>query len=116
MVIGVGFDCNPMVFTADETGLWTFLRFLGEKRSASSGAKSSSQFSETFGKFYGQSRNGSSNDDSSKARGVHDNCITCISPLKKAADASLFRFGTSGLDGKVAVWDLQNQEDLSEYL
>lgn len=22
LVIGVGFDCNPMVFTADETGLW----------------------------------------------------------------------------------------------
>lgn len=22
MVIGVGFDCNPMLFTADDTGLW----------------------------------------------------------------------------------------------
>jgi actin related protein 2/3 complex, subunit 1A/1B len=22
MVIGVGFDCNPMIFAADETGLW----------------------------------------------------------------------------------------------
>lgn len=22
MVIGVGFDCNPMVFAADETGIW----------------------------------------------------------------------------------------------
>ncbi|PUZ75332.1 hypothetical protein GQ55_1G153000 [Panicum hallii var. hallii] len=21
-VIGVGFDCNPMIFAADETGLW----------------------------------------------------------------------------------------------
>lgn len=22
MVIGVGFDCNPMVFAADERGIW----------------------------------------------------------------------------------------------
>ncbi|KAG9146684.1 hypothetical protein Leryth_005024 [Lithospermum erythrorhizon] len=99
VVIGVGFDCNPMVFSVDETGLWhpltmlahipgpiplagiesgsfrTFLRFLGERRSASSGVKSGSQFSEAFGKFYGQSKNGSSNDETSKGHGVHNNCI-----------------------------------------
>ncbi|GAA0166509.1 actin or actin-binding cytoskeletal protein [Lithospermum erythrorhizon] len=140
VVIGVGFDCNPMVFSVDETGLWhpltmlahipgpiplagiesgsfrTFLRFLGERRSASSGVKSGSQFSEAFGKFYGQSKNGSSNDETSKGHGVHNNCINCILPLKRAGDSPLFRFSTSGLDGKVAVWDLQGQEDLREFL
>ncbi|GAA0149788.1 actin or actin-binding cytoskeletal protein [Lithospermum erythrorhizon] len=133
VVIGVGFDCNPMVFFSRRNRLmasfddvssytWpnsfsgTFLRFLGERRSASSGVKSGSQFSEAFGKFYGQSKNGSSNDETSKGHGVHNNCINCILPLKRAGDSSLFRFSTSGLDGKVAVWDLQGQEDLSEFL
>lgn len=41
------------------------------------------QFSEAFGKFYGQSKHGVSNDavETSRARGtVHENCIKYISP------------------------------------
>ncbi|XP_057994196.1 actin-related protein 2/3 complex subunit 1B isoform X12 [Hevea brasiliensis] len=56
MVIGVGFDCNPMVFGAEERGIWSFVRFLGERKSSFSVSKYGSQFSETFGKFYGQSK------------------------------------------------------------
>ncbi|KAG9137420.1 hypothetical protein Leryth_021170 [Lithospermum erythrorhizon] len=36
---------------------------------------SANTFSEAFGKFYGQSKNGSSNDETSKGHGVHNNCI-----------------------------------------
>ncbi|XP_011033728.1 PREDICTED: actin-related protein 2/3 complex subunit 1B-like isoform X2 [Populus euphratica] len=43
MVIGVGFDCNPMVFAADERGIWSFIRFLGERKSTLSGSRYSSQ-------------------------------------------------------------------------
>ncbi|XP_022740646.1 uncharacterized protein LOC111292494 isoform X2 [Durio zibethinus] len=43
MVIGVGFDCNPMVFAADESGIWSFIRFLGERKASSSGLKYGSQ-------------------------------------------------------------------------
>lgn len=35
MVIGVGFDCNPLVFAADETGIWyaeNLLFFICAKR------------------------------------------------------------------------------------
>lgn len=121
MVIGVGYDCNPMVFAADERGSWSFVRFLAEKKAASSSATYGSQFSEAFGKLYGQSRQGMGNDsvEQSKPRGgVHDNCINCIVPLKKATDTTVTvtRFSTSGLDGKIVIWDLENQEDLAEYL
>ncbi|KAF1881500.1 hypothetical protein Lal_00021478 [Lupinus albus] len=78
MVIGVGFDCNPMVFAADERGIWSFIRYLGEREIVSSGSSYGSQFSEAFGKFYGQSKHGASNDavETSKTRGVvHENCI-----------------------------------------
>lgn len=119
MVIGVGFDCNPMIFAADERGLWSFVRFLGERKTSSSGAKYGSQFSEAFGKLYGQSKLGISNDivEPSRPRGgIHENSINCIVPLKKEGDSTNTRFSTSGLDGKVVIWDLENQEDLSEYL
>ncbi|KVH96872.1 ARP2/3 complex, 41kDa subunit (p41-arc) [Cynara cardunculus var. scolymus] len=114
LVIGVGYDCNPMIFAADGTGLWSFVRFLDEKKAASSSARYGSQLTEAFGKFYGSSKQGTSND---KARaGVHDNCINCIVPLKKSGSTKLSSFSTSGLDGKVVVWDLKHQEDLVEYL
>ncbi|KAL6564020.1 hypothetical protein OROHE_005260 [Orobanche hederae] len=113
MLIGVGFDCNPMVFTADERGLWSFFRFLDEKK-PTSGAKYGSQFSEKFGKLYGQSKNGSSDMNDTPRR--HDNCITSIVPLKDEGDTTITSFSTSGLDGKVIIWDLQKQHDLLEYL
>ncbi|XP_038712364.1 actin-related protein 2/3 complex subunit 1A-like [Tripterygium wilfordii] len=118
MVIGVGFDCNPMVFAADERGIWSFVRFLGERKSVSSGSKYGSQFSEAFGKLYGQSKQGLSNDAMEPSRprgGIHENCINCIVPLSEAGSSRTMRFSTSGLDGKVVIWDLENQEDLSEY-
>lgn len=33
MVVGVGFDCNPMVFVADESGLW-YVEYLELERLA----------------------------------------------------------------------------------
>ncbi|CAK9308566.1 unnamed protein product [Citrullus colocynthis] len=117
MVIGVGFDCNPMAFAADERGIWSFVRFLGERKTAS-GSKYGSQFSEAFGKLYGQPRQGVGNDsvESSRLRGcVHENCISCIVPLKEPGVSTIKRFSTSGLDGKVVIWDLEGQADLSQY-
>ncbi|KAL5770082.1 hypothetical protein ACOSP7_014236 [Xanthoceras sorbifolium] len=119
MVIGVGFDCNPMVFAADETGIWRFIKFLGERKTASSGSKYGSQFSGAFGKLYGQSKYGVSNDGVETSRtsgGVHENCINCIVPLREGNTSRTTRFSTSGLDGKVVIWDVENQEDLLDYL
>lgn len=115
-VIGVGYDCNPMVFAADERGVWGFVRYLGERKTVSSGSRYGSQFSEAFGKFYGQSKYGVGNDavETSKTRGaVHDNCINSIIPLGEHGTLTR-RFSTSGLDGRIAVWDLENEQGLLE--
>lgn len=119
MVIGVGFDCSPMVFAADGSGIWSFIRFLGERKTSSSSARYGSQFSEAFGKLYGQSKQGVGNDaiEPSRTRGgIHENCINAIAPLTEDGDSKVTRFSTSGLDGKIVLWDLKNQEDLSVYL
>lgn len=118
MVVGVGFDCNPMIFAADESGLWSYVKYVNERRAAASSSKYGSQFSEAFGfgKLYGQSKYGVSTDtvEPSKPRGgVHHNCINCIIPLKKAEDGLVKKFSTSGLDGKVAIWDIESDADFS---
>ncbi|GER55112.1 actin-related protein 2/3 complex subunit [Striga asiatica] len=114
MLIGVGFDCNPMVFAADERGLWSFLRFLNETK-PTPGAKYGSQRSGTFGKFSSQSKNGSSDENNETSR-RHEKCITSIVALKDAGDITITSFSTSGLDGKVIIWDLRREQDLLEYL
>ncbi|KAK4799027.1 hypothetical protein SAY86_024392 [Trapa natans] len=43
VVIGVGYDCNPMVFAADESGIWSFVRFLVETKTVSSAPTYGSQ-------------------------------------------------------------------------
>ncbi|KAL9272534.1 Actin-related protein [Drosera capensis] len=119
MVIGVGFDCNPMVFAADDNGLWSFIRFLGERKATPSSARGSSQISEAFGKLYGQSKYSAANDGSDSSRphgGIHENCINCLMPLKQKGNSRVMRFSSSGLDGKVVIWDLEGEEDLSEYM
>ncbi|GMN54860.1 hypothetical protein TIFTF001_023984 [Ficus carica] len=118
LVIGVGFDCNPMVFAADRQGIWSFIRYLCERKT-SSGPKYGSQFSEAFGKLYGQPKQGLNNDgvEHSRSRGgIHENCINCIVSLGQPGISTGKRFSTSGLDGKVVIWDLEDQADLSEYL
>ncbi|CDY29633.1 BnaA04g17940D [Brassica napus] len=96
MVIGVGYDSNPMIFAADDTGIWSFIKYIGEKKAESSSASYSSQFSEAFTKFYG----------------VHDNCINSIVSLSKAGSPKVMRFSTSvRLDGKIAIWDLGNMQE-----
>ncbi|CAH1436839.1 unnamed protein product [Lactuca virosa] len=118
LVIGVGYDCNPMVFAADGIGSWSFVRFLDEKSQhlllqdrAHSNNLSNFQVSssvhaaltETFGKFYGSSKQGTSNDKS--RGGVHDNCINCIVPFKTSSGSNkMTSFSTSGLDGKVVIF------------
>uniref|UniRef100_A0A0E0K6W5 Arp2/3 complex 41 kDa subunit n=1 Tax=Oryza punctata TaxID=4537 RepID=A0A0E0K6W5_ORYPU len=115
-VIGVGFDCNPMIFSADETGLWSFVRYLDERKVTTSTSRAS-QLSEALGKLYGQSKQVASSDtvEPSKPRGgVHENCITCIVPLRKGNDSIVKRFSTSGLDGKIVVWDSENHIDIKK--
>lgn len=118
-LVGVGFDCNPMLFTADSRGTWSFVKFLDERKSTPASSKYGSQFSEAFGKLYGQAKHGSNIDavEPSKAPGgSHENCITCILPLLHPGETTIKGFSTSGLDGKVVIWELSNLNTLFSQL
>lgn len=110
-LVAGGFDCNPMLFVADKKGTWRFLRYLDEQKLTTRDNKVGSQFSEAFGKFYGQAKHGTALDavEPSKISGVsHENCITSISPVPAGGSEA---FSTSGLDGRVVIWDLKNLND-----
>ncbi|XP_031484182.1 actin-related protein 2/3 complex subunit 1A-like [Nymphaea colorata] len=112
IVVGVGFDCNPMIFTADKRGIWSFIRFMDEIKVPASSSRYGSQFSEAFGKLYGQSKHGASSDTVEPSRprgGAHENCINCIVPLWKDGESAVKRFSTSGLDGKIVIWQLNEE-------
>ncbi|KAF7815770.1 actin-related protein 2/3 complex subunit 1B-like [Senna tora] len=129
MVIGVGFDCIPMVFARDDRDKWIFIRYIGEKKKTFS-SRYGSEFTDVFGRFSGQSNDEvriESVETSKTSGSAHDKCINCILPLR-GLGTLIKRFSTSGpsllmltsstvgLDGKVIIWDLEKQEDLAEYI
>eukprot|EP00252_Welwitschia_mirabilis_P004238 TRINITY_DN14513_c0_g1_i2.p1 TRINITY_DN14513_c0_g1~~TRINITY_DN14513_c0_g1_i2.p1 ORF type:complete len:413 (-),score=67.24 TRINITY_DN14513_c0_g1_i2:411-1649(-) len=118
-VVGVGFDCNPMLFIADNRGIWSCIKFLDEQKPSTINTKSGSQLSEAFGKLYSPARHGSNVEAVEPSRapgGSHDNCITCIVPLQHSGESTIPRFSTSGLDGKVVIWEVNNLHELFSQL
>ncbi|CAI7811358.1 unnamed protein product [Closterium sp. NIES-53] len=124
LLVAAGFDYNPILFSADANGTWTFVRVLDgseEPTSTATGAALSAK--DTFGRSMerGNSLRSSLNDaapnapsipDSELSKGpstVHQDCITCIRPLGSADDSIIQQFSTSGLDGKVVVWDVSGK-------
>lgn len=113
-LVAGGFDCNPMLFVGDNKGIWRFSRYLDEQKSTARDIKSGSQFSEAFGKFYGHAKHGTSVDgvEPSKVHGgSHENCITSFAPIPAGGNQAQHAFSTSGLDGRVVIWDLKNLND-----
>ncbi|CAM6094397.1 unnamed protein product [Calypogeia fissa] len=115
-LVGGGFDCNPMLFEIDKTGVWTFIRFLDEAKGAVD-IKSSTLFLEAMGRFHSQTKRGTNDAvEPSRAHGyAHDNCITCIVPLAPPGKRTVDAFSTSGMDGRVVIWSFGNiQQVLSK--
>eukprot|EP00249_Psilotum_nudum_P016625 c25914_g1_i1 orf=305-1453(+) len=111
VLVAGGFDCKPMLFVADDKGIWGLLRCLEDVKPSAQDMKSSSQFSEAFGKFYGHAKYGTSIDAVGQSMDVghaHDNSITCIMPLPARGSDVVYSFSTSGLDGRVIIWELKS--------
>eukprot|EP00250_Pteridium_aquilinum_P006817 c16657_g1_i1 orf=82-1233(-) len=113
-LVAGGFDCNPMLFLGDNKGIWKFSRCLDELKQTTRDVKAGSQFSEAFGKFYGQAKHGTSLDGVEPSKfhgGSHENCITSFAPVPIGGKQALHTFSTTGLDGKIVIWDLRNLTD-----
>eukprot|EP00850_Spirogloea_muscicola_P020122 SM000207S06197 [mRNA] locus=s207:211854:213323:- [translate_table: standard] len=98
--VGVGHDCCPLLFLADDTGSWTFAGSVDEaiKPTASSRETSRHEY---------QASQGASVKTATNEPTQHSKCITHICGLHdvKPEAVSSNRFSTSGLDGRVVVWE-----------
>ncbi|CAI5946618.1 unnamed protein product, partial [Closterium sp. NIES-65] len=110
LLVAAGFDYNPILFSADANGTWTFVRVLDgseEPTSTATGAALSAK--DTFGRSMERGNslrsgltdaapNAPSIPDSELSKGpstVHQDCITCIRPLGSADDSIIQQFSTS---------------------
>ncbi|KAJ7552006.1 hypothetical protein O6H91_06G038200 [Diphasiastrum complanatum] len=115
-IVAAGFDCNPILFEADNQGTWNLIRFLDEGKLPPAETKTGTQFLEAFGKFHGQAKHGNNIEiveSSNISNTHHENCITMIAPLLSRGDKEVHYFSTSGLDGKIIIWDVSN---ISEFV
>jgi len=102
-IICGGHDCNPTFF--QNKGGWKYVKKVdtgsdgGAAAAGAGGAKSSSAFKTFQSKVdKGEERT------ETKLNTKHQNCITWITPYKKAA-SNVTQYSTSGLDGAVVIWD-----------
>ncbi|KAG0563649.1 hypothetical protein M758_8G046600 [Ceratodon purpureus] len=111
-LVAGGFDCNPMLFGSDKNGVWEFISFLDEVKPPAE-TKTDTMFAAAKGKFKWL---GSENpSEESTLSTTHESCITMIRPLvplsERHPENPMTLFSTSGLDGRVVIWDLNNVGD-----
>ena len=127
-IIAAGHDCQPMLFQAKTgTAAWAFVEKLD---AAGASSKKPSSYKPSAGgtlagnaalaKFkqldsHGQNSSSgmtggaSSTSTSADLNTTHQNSINNIKPFQ-GARASVTKFSTSGMDGKVVIWDVKSLE------
>ena len=105
-LVAVGFDCQPVLFSqAQDGGDWKFVERLDQAVQKKSLFGSNS----AMNKFKQLDSRGQSEDTSSELGSTHQNTITSIRPFStKSTDVD--KFATSGLDGRIVIWDVKTIE------
>uniref|UniRef100_A0A7S3GG97 Actin-related protein 2/3 complex subunit n=1 Tax=Palpitomonas bilix TaxID=652834 RepID=A0A7S3GG97_9EUKA len=98
-----GYDMTPMVFKREKGG-WVRGKNLDESKSKG-GEKKQSAVSSAFAKFENVSKLGVEQRDTA-LKTVHQNCISCI-VLAGSTTGGVAECSTSGLDGRVCIWEQQ---------
>jgi len=97
-VVCVGHDANPTLFSGEGTS-WKLVEKLdvGKKEAKAGGDTAMSKFREMDSK-------GQSSPSDTILKTVHQNSISGIS-VHTGSRASVTKFATTGIDGKLVVWD-----------
>lgn len=106
-LVGAGFDCSPILFTADASGEWKLQEDLDKreekkieaKQSGFATAKNLFQQSVTKGVQINNEQSSKTLEDA-ELKTKHQNTITSICRYKPAV------ISTAGIDGRVFFWDL----------
>jgi len=102
-VVAVGEDANPLLFTSNDRGEWTFTSELDQKNHL---AKESSNTA--LNTFKTKVNLGTDAPSDTQVSTKHQNTITCMQSLGVAGKIS--DFSTSGLDGSLGIWSVKSLE------
>ncbi|KAH7915308.1 WD40-repeat-containing domain protein [Hygrophoropsis aurantiaca] len=113
-LVAAGHDCQPIVYSGSEGG-WAAVGTLDDTSSgtakAGSGARAGSigrLNSAAFNTFRNADTRGQTQDESGQTEllTVHQNTITSVRPYDVGADGNVARVSTTGVDGKLVIWDV----------
>lgn len=113
-IVAAGHDCQPVVFSGSEGG-WASV---GSLDNTSSGGGRSTARAGGVGRLNSSAFNTFRNADTRGQAGggdvsagtelltVHQNTITSVRPHEWGAGGTVSRVSTSGVDGKLVIWDV----------
>jgi actin related protein 2/3 complex subunit 1A/1B len=96
-VVAAGHDCMPVLFT--NQGSWAFAKNVDEEKAPAGGAAAQSAKS-----MWQQKVDLGTTTNETTLGTKHQNAISCIAKLG-ASGGRVAQFSTSGVDGKIIVWD-----------
>jgi actin related protein 2/3 complex subunit 1A/1B len=103
-MVGVGYDCAPLLFSSSGPGQWAFVKSLDDKASEPVPAAASGQ-ADKFAMFKNMVDRGTT--DSGTLSTVldtkHQNTITSVISYKRSGP-KVTEFTTAGLDGNIVFW------------
>ncbi|KAI9094321.1 WD40-repeat-containing domain protein [Phlyctochytrium arcticum] len=97
-IIGVGHDCVPFVFN-NKGGQWQLAGKLDQ------GPKKAASANTAFRMFQQMDSKAQQNSSDTGLNSVHQNTITSVRPYAGTRE-NVTKFSTTGVDGKLVIWDL----------
>ena len=104
-IIAVGHDCSPVLVSA-QSGRWQVVDKLDQGLKKSSAAANTT----AFNKFRQMDSRAQTDQTGTELNTVHQNTITLIRAYQ-GDRARVTMFTTSGVDGKLAIWDVKSIEE-----
>eukprot|EP00752_Nemacystus_decipiens_P010415 g9282.t1 len=108
-VVGGGYDMNPLVFAADSSGQWSFLRRLDEKSTGPAKAAGAvSSMSAARAMFQAKTTRGqtSAGGAGKDLWTQHANAIVGVEKMGRAGDPTCSKLSSCGLDGRLVIWEI----------
>jgi actin related protein 2/3 complex subunit 1A/1B len=115
-LVAAGHDCQPVVFSGSDQG-WALVGTLDDT-TASSASKATGAKAGTVGRLNSTAFNTFRNADTRGHSGggdsatdtelltVHQNTITSVRPYAYGGEGIVSRVSTTGVDGKLVIWDV----------
>jgi len=105
IVLG-GYDCTPQLL-AMANGAWTLPRALDTGKSNAPAAKTGG-VAGRMAMFQNQAEKGTEEVKGTELNTLHQNAINEVRPF--SSDMPVSQFSTSGVDGRICIWDLRTLE------